>query len=90
MLPKASVATRWVKLVPIKLNIFSWRLIKDCLHTRLNLSKRGLDIPSLVCHMCDNGVESVNHLFFTCSVALALLEKVSRWWGINCLILFFS
>nr|GEW74671.1 hypothetical protein [Tanacetum cinerariifolium] len=36
-LPKSEVATRWVKCVPIKINVFAWRVLLDRLPTRLNL-----------------------------------------------------
>ncbi|GJT58883.1 hypothetical protein Tco_1002416 [Tanacetum coccineum] len=38
ILPKEEVATRWVKFMPIKINVFSWRVRLDKLPTRLNLS----------------------------------------------------
>nr|GEU96141.1 RNA-directed DNA polymerase, eukaryota [Tanacetum cinerariifolium] len=34
LLPKADVPTRWVKVVPIKINIFGWRVSLDKLLTR--------------------------------------------------------
>ncbi|GJU98861.1 RNA-directed DNA polymerase, eukaryota, reverse transcriptase zinc-binding domain protein [Tanacetum coccineum] len=37
--------------------------------TLLNLSLRGLEIPSILCPMCYNGVESVDHVFFGCELA---------------------
>nr|GFA27650.1 RNA-directed DNA polymerase, eukaryota [Tanacetum cinerariifolium] len=36
-LPSHTEATRWVKLIPIKVNIFVWRARRDCLPTRANL-----------------------------------------------------
>nr|GEX25166.1 RNA-directed DNA polymerase, eukaryota, reverse transcriptase zinc-binding domain protein [Tanacetum cinerariifolium] len=41
-LPKADTATRWVKYVPIKVNIFVWKLFLDRLPTRDNLMHRGV------------------------------------------------
>nr|GEZ11667.1 RNA-directed DNA polymerase, eukaryota [Tanacetum cinerariifolium] len=35
LLPKASTSTRWIKLVPIKLNITAWRICLDKLPTSL-------------------------------------------------------
>nr|GEZ14954.1 RNA-directed DNA polymerase, eukaryota [Tanacetum cinerariifolium] len=40
-LPEMSDATRWVKCVPIKVNMFTWRARRDQLPTRINLTKRG-------------------------------------------------
>ncbi|GJR68408.1 hypothetical protein Tco_0014473 [Tanacetum coccineum] len=41
-LPKDEVATRWLPHLPIKLNVFSWRLYLDCLPTKSNLIRRGI------------------------------------------------
>nr|GEX09959.1 RNA-directed DNA polymerase, eukaryota, reverse transcriptase zinc-binding domain protein [Tanacetum cinerariifolium] len=42
-LPKVATATRWVKFVPIKINVFAWKLYLDRLPTRSNLLLRGLE-----------------------------------------------
>nr|GEW03533.1 hypothetical protein [Tanacetum cinerariifolium] len=42
LLPNGDVQTRWVKVVPIKINVFTWRVRLDKLLTRLNLSLRGV------------------------------------------------
>ncbi|GJU97812.1 hypothetical protein Tco_1327083 [Tanacetum coccineum] len=39
-LSKSDVPTRWVKMVPIKVNILVWKINLDGLPTRLNLSSR--------------------------------------------------
>ncbi|GJY52612.1 RNA-directed DNA polymerase, eukaryota [Tanacetum coccineum] len=74
--------TRWVKEIPIKINIFAWRVQTDSLPTRLNLSRRGIDIHSITCPNCDLGVESMSHLLFSCSMARDILAKMRRWWDI--------
>ncbi|GJR53713.1 RNA-directed DNA polymerase, eukaryota, partial [Tanacetum coccineum] len=48
LFPKADTPTRWVKVVPIKINIFGWRVCLDKLPTSLNLSLRGIDVPSIL------------------------------------------
>ncbi|GJS09155.1 hypothetical protein Tco_0365951 [Tanacetum coccineum] len=48
LFPKADTPTRWVKVVPIKINIFSWRVCLDKLPTSLNLSLRGVNVPSIL------------------------------------------
>ncbi|GJZ97413.1 RNA-directed DNA polymerase, eukaryota [Tanacetum coccineum] len=42
LLPKENVATRWIKTIPIKVNVFAWKLHLDRLPTRSNLLKRGI------------------------------------------------
>ncbi|GJS77657.1 RNA-directed DNA polymerase, eukaryota [Tanacetum coccineum] len=44
MLPEVTSKTRWMKAVPIKVNVLAWKEKLDCLPTRLNISRRGMDI----------------------------------------------
>ncbi|GJW78794.1 hypothetical protein Tco_0140476, partial [Tanacetum coccineum] len=48
ILPSKDVPTRWVKVIPIKINIFAWRVFLDKLPTRLDLSLRGVDISEII------------------------------------------
>ncbi|GKD60969.1 RNA-directed DNA polymerase, eukaryota [Tanacetum coccineum] len=77
MLPKECTATRWLKCIPLKINIFSWRVYLDKLPTRANISLRGIDIPNIMCPICNSSMESTNHLFFSCTLAKDLLKKVT-------------
>nr|GEV06272.1 retrovirus-related Pol polyprotein from transposon TNT 1-94 [Tanacetum cinerariifolium] len=77
-----SSTTRWVKYVPIKVNVFAWKVKLNALPTRFNISKRGIDIESILCPLCDSGAESSNHLFFNCTVARHIFSKIVRWWDV--------
>ncbi|GJZ88406.1 RNA-directed DNA polymerase, eukaryota, partial [Tanacetum coccineum] len=68
-LPKEDHATRWVKLVPSKINVLAWKVSLDRLPTRLNLISRGVTVSSSSCPVCDSAPEDLSHLF---SVALWL------------------
>ncbi|GJW87255.1 RNA-directed DNA polymerase, eukaryota [Tanacetum coccineum] len=83
LLPKLEVPTRWIKVVPIKINIFSWKVFFDKLPTRLNLSLRGVEIPSILCPLCSIALESSSHLLFSCHLAWQLMFKVARWWELE-------
>nr|GEX59801.1 hypothetical protein [Tanacetum cinerariifolium] len=74
---------RWIKEVPIKVNIHAWKVRLDCLPTRLKLSRRSLDIPSIICPICGRGVESSAHLFFVCDLAKDNFRKICRWWNVE-------
>ncbi|GJV04382.1 RNA-directed DNA polymerase, eukaryota, reverse transcriptase zinc-binding domain protein [Tanacetum coccineum] len=79
----SSSSTRWSKLLPIKLNVFAWRMFLDKLPTRTNLSNRVMDIPCVLCLVCECEVESRNHLFFGCPLAIDLFSLMGRWWNIH-------
>ncbi|PWA78809.1 RNA-directed DNA polymerase, eukaryota [Artemisia annua] len=82
-LPTHSESTRWVKGVPIKINIFAWRARRDCLPTRINLIRRGITLESSSCPLCLTGEEDVSHVLFRCSLARAVLRRVCRWWDLD-------
>ncbi|GKA07120.1 RNA-directed DNA polymerase, eukaryota [Tanacetum coccineum] len=75
--------TRWVKSVPIKINVMAWKVRYVFLPTPLNLSRKGLDIQSILCDNCNKEVESTNRVFFACSMARDLYHKIASWWDIN-------
>ncbi|GJU78710.1 RNA-directed DNA polymerase, eukaryota, reverse transcriptase zinc-binding domain protein [Tanacetum coccineum] len=74
--------TRWVKYVSIKVNVLAWKIKIDALPTRFNISRRGIDIHSILCPVCDGGVESSEHLFFRCHLSKQIARKVSLWWNV--------
>ncbi|GJS74599.1 RNA-directed DNA polymerase, eukaryota [Tanacetum coccineum] len=83
LLPKLEVLRRWIKVIPIKINIFAWKVCLDKLPTRLNLSLRGVEIPSILCPLCSIALESFSHLLFSCHLARQLIFKVARWWELK-------
>ncbi|GJU66241.1 aspartate--tRNA ligase, chloroplastic/mitochondrial [Tanacetum coccineum] len=76
-------ATRWNKLVPIKVNIASWRIENRRIPTRVNLDSRGIDLHSTRCPICDDDLETEDHVLVKCDVALNIWREVFKWWGLN-------
>ncbi|GJR97832.1 RNA-directed DNA polymerase, eukaryota [Tanacetum coccineum] len=58
-----SNTTRWNRSVPIKINVFLWRLALNKLPTRVNLDRKGIDIDSTLCPICGEDVETVKSHF---------------------------
>ncbi|GKA19839.1 RNA-directed DNA polymerase, eukaryota [Tanacetum coccineum] len=83
ILPKAKFPTRWLRVVPIKVNVHAWRVRLDKLPTRANLSLRGMDIPSIACPLCNSAVESTSHIFFACPLARQVWRKFLIWWELE-------
>ncbi|GKB85503.1 putative ribonuclease H-like domain-containing protein [Tanacetum coccineum] len=79
-LPVVNSKTRWIKSVPIKVNVHAWKVKLDALPTRFNISRRGIVLDSILYPICNTGVESSSHLFFTCNLARQLSCKISQWW----------
>ncbi|GJZ99713.1 RNA-directed DNA polymerase, eukaryota [Tanacetum coccineum] len=82
VLPSHSEPTRWVKLIPIKINVFM-RARRGCLPTRYNLVQKGVILESTSCPVCFSDEEDVHHLLFRCSLSQEVLHRVCRWWEID-------
>ncbi|XP_071714905.1 uncharacterized protein [Rutidosis leptorrhynchoides] len=70
-------------LVPQKLGIFVWRCRMGRLPVLTELDKRGVDLNSVRCPVCDNDIETVDHLLINCSFAKDIWSRVRRWWNIS-------
>ncbi|XP_071740621.1 uncharacterized protein [Rutidosis leptorrhynchoides] len=79
----SAVETLRNRLVPKKVEIFIWRARRGRIPVRLELDKRGIDLHSVRCPVCDGGIESVEHILFSCQFAQDVWLKVLNWWGYN-------
>ncbi|GJV76900.1 RNA-directed DNA polymerase, eukaryota [Tanacetum coccineum] len=68
LLPSLAHSTLWDKNIPRKVNIFAWRMVLDHMPHKLNLSSRGIDIPTISYFSCNGNVESSD--IFSLSVIL--------------------
>nr|GEW25075.1 RNA-directed DNA polymerase, eukaryota [Tanacetum cinerariifolium] len=75
-------STRWVKCIPIKINVFVWRARQDCLATRVNLARRGVSLESNIFPICHTCEEDIQHLLFQCDLAQIVLQRICRWWDL--------
>ncbi|GJV06066.1 RNA-directed DNA polymerase, eukaryota [Tanacetum coccineum] len=78
-LPNGGFETRWNRLLPKKINIFIWRVLRDRLPSRWNLSRKGVDVVSLSCPVCDCGIETIHHSLWFCSLATTVWNRVLVW-----------
>ncbi|GKB51228.1 RNA-directed DNA polymerase, eukaryota, reverse transcriptase zinc-binding domain protein [Tanacetum coccineum] len=74
---------RWNKGLPSKVNILTWRVLNRRLPTRVNIDRRGIDIDSIRCPICDGDLESEDHLFVSCVIAVEIWKNILDWWGIS-------
>ncbi|GKC74363.1 RNA-directed DNA polymerase, eukaryota [Tanacetum coccineum] len=81
-LPRLDSKTRWIKYVLIKINVHAWKVMTNSIPTRFNISRRGICIDSIRCVLCDEGVETSNHLFFSCSLVRKVYRHISCWWDV--------
>ena len=71
--------TRWNRFVPKKINLFVWRLRRDCLPTSINLFAKGIDVGSIRCVNCDGGVEYTKHVFQDCIFVKRIKVLLNKW-----------
>ncbi|GJW69692.1 RNA-directed DNA polymerase, eukaryota [Tanacetum coccineum] len=83
LLPSYSEPTRWVKYILIKINIFAWRARRDCLPSRVNFIRRGVNLESPNCPLCSSCEEDVPHVLFRCDLAQLVLRHICRWWDLD-------
>ncbi|XP_071718440.1 uncharacterized protein [Rutidosis leptorrhynchoides] len=69
------------KLVPKKVEVFVWRARKLRLPVLLELDKRGIELHSVRCPLCDDDIETVNHSLILCKNAFEVWAKIFDWWG---------
>ncbi|GKE03206.1 RNA-directed DNA polymerase, eukaryota, partial [Tanacetum coccineum] len=82
-LPAMIDATRWVKYIPVKVNVFAWRARLDRLPTRGNLVSRGVFLDSSLCPVCGLALEDVQHVLFRCDMAKLIFNRICRWWDLH-------
>ncbi|XP_006605191.1 uncharacterized protein [Glycine max] len=69
----------WKLKIPAKAAVFAWRLIRNRLPTKKNLSRRQVQVNDILCPFCRNKEEDAAHLFFTCNSILPLWWESMSW-----------
>jgi len=74
----------WHSHVPLKVYILAWRLLRNRLPTKTNLTARGIMVhDALLCVSGCREVETVQHLFVSCPIFRDLWQHVRAWIGVN-------
>ncbi|XP_071713183.1 uncharacterized protein [Rutidosis leptorrhynchoides] len=68
-------------LLPQKVGLFVWRARRHRLPVRTELDKRGIDLDSVRCPVCDEDIETVEHILTQCKFAKDIWSRVHRWWN---------
>lgn len=73
----------WLHEVPLNINCFVWRFLRNRIAVTDNLIIRGVRLTSTTCACCGSNVDSLQHVFFDCRWAKDLWDKVWRWCSIS-------
>ncbi|XP_071717973.1 uncharacterized protein [Rutidosis leptorrhynchoides] len=68
--------------VPQKVAIFVWRAKLKRLPVRSELDKRGIDLDTVLCPLCGDEIETVEHSLVKCKTVIDFSKKFLRWWNI--------
>ncbi|GJS34885.1 putative RNA-directed DNA polymerase [Tanacetum coccineum] len=85
-----SQPSRWNRALSSKININTWRASNRRLPTRINLDRRGVELDSVRCPMCDEDLETKDHIFVSYNIASETWKLILNWWcitniSVNCL-----
>ncbi|XP_071715255.1 uncharacterized protein [Rutidosis leptorrhynchoides] len=69
-------------LVPRKVGIFIWRALNGRLPVLSELDKRGIDLHSVCCPICDKDIKTVQHALFQCEKSKEVWDKTHKWFDI--------
>ncbi|XP_071689274.1 uncharacterized protein [Rutidosis leptorrhynchoides] len=76
-----SLSTPRNKLLPQKVYIFIWRAIQNKIPVRFEIDKRGIDLDSTLCPLCELEVETTEHILCSCPNSALLWKLVLDWWA---------
>ncbi|XP_071741928.1 uncharacterized protein [Rutidosis leptorrhynchoides] len=71
--------------IPKKVELFVWRARKGRLPTLPELNKRGIDVNSVRCPICDEDIENLDHALLSCKLTSDIWSKILEWWNMGTL-----
>ncbi|XP_071688854.1 uncharacterized protein [Rutidosis leptorrhynchoides] len=85
LISRESNPTETIKnnLVPLKVGIFVWRVLRKRIAVRVELDRRGIDLDTLLCPLCNDVVESVDHAIYSCKSAKDVWIGILKWWNLS-------
>ncbi|XP_058742452.1 uncharacterized protein LOC131614937 [Vicia villosa] len=81
---KSCLNVVWDSLIPQKVKLFGWRLLRNRLATRDQLIRRGIleGDDNCRCPLCNSAAESSEHLFLRCNWSVRIWADIWGWLGI--------
>ncbi|XP_071687146.1 uncharacterized protein [Rutidosis leptorrhynchoides] len=69
------------KYIPQKVNIFAWRVAQKKIPVRIELDKRGIDLNTVLCLICNSDIESTDHTMVHCPKIAQIWFLTLNWWN---------
>ena len=86
--PNNIVQMKWKGWVPLKCKIFVWRAAINRIPTKWELRRRGVNLQSVLCSLCDSEMETATHMFTGCCFATEVWSRVEAWCRLSPSIMF--
>ncbi|XP_071740498.1 uncharacterized protein [Rutidosis leptorrhynchoides] len=71
------------KYVPQKVFIFIWRVFQLKIPVRSELDKKGIDLHTILCPLCDHQIETIDHALINCPNVSSIWAQLLDWWNQN-------
>ncbi|XP_071688305.1 uncharacterized protein [Rutidosis leptorrhynchoides] len=68
---------------PKKVFIFIWRVIQQKIPLRSELDKKGIDLHTILCPVCDHHIEAIDHALINCPNVSSIWAQLLDWWNQN-------
>ncbi|XP_071705038.1 uncharacterized protein [Rutidosis leptorrhynchoides] len=75
--------TERIPFLPQKVGLFVWRVKQKRIPVRTELDKRGIDLDSVRCPVCNKDLETAEHILLHCDFAKDLWSRIFKWWNAN-------
>ncbi|XP_076901327.1 uncharacterized protein LOC143555704 [Bidens hawaiensis] len=69
----------WNNFVPKKVGILAWMAEMERIPVLFSLAKRGVAVESIVCPVCEENLESAEHLLVSCQFAQSIWSIITNW-----------
>ncbi|XP_039003080.1 uncharacterized protein LOC120129709 [Hibiscus syriacus] len=74
----------WLGFAPPRVEAFLWQLAHQKVAVKAELVKRGLPLgDDILCPLCKENEESMQHLFISCVVVWELCNKLASFWDVS-------
>ncbi|VFQ88357.1 unnamed protein product [Cuscuta campestris] len=70
----------WQSYIPPRYSVTAWMALRKRLPTKVNLSFVDMDRK---CSLCNEGEETIDHLFFECTISKAIWKNIRDWLHIS-------
>lgn len=74
---------RWNAYIPRKVSILIWHVLRDRVSDHFNHSKLSLDVPLIMCPLCNLEAKQLDRSFFKSHVATRTWDTIFKWLDIS-------